>query len=125
MIRNVLLSVTLVALAACGYSEEDFSSDYMDTYCTKMSDCETDILAAYTEMGLDETAAQSTFTEAYALVCESEPVETEDTAASGSEEECVFNSDNGKTCVTELEEMSCDFFSTGEGFPEACTSVCD
>ena len=125
MIRTVLLSMAITAMTACAYSEEDFTTDYIDAYCTKMSGCEADILAAYTEMGLDEATAQSTFTDAYALVCESEPVESEDTATSGSEEECEFNSDNGKTCVAEIEEMSCDVFSTGEGFPETCNSVCD
>ena len=125
MIRTTLLAMTFTALTACGYSEDDFATDYTDAYCTKMSDCEADILTAYTDMGLDEATAQETYSTAYTLVCESESTDTEDTASSESEEECLFNADNGKTCVTEIEELSCDFFSTGTGFPESCSSVCD
>lgn len=125
MIRTAILAMAITALAACSYSEDDFATDYTDAYCTKLSDCEADIITAYTDMGLDEATAQTTYSDTYTLVCESESTDTEDTAAEDTESECVFNSDNGKTCVTEIEEMSCDVFSTGEGFPESCSSVCD
>ena len=122
MIRSALLGLAVIALSACGYSEDDFTDDYTDAFCTKLSDCEGDIVTAYTELGMDEASAQTTYDDTYALACESEA--TEDSGGD-VESECEFNSDNAKTCVADVEAMSCEFFTTGTGYPESCNGVCE
>ena len=59
--------------------------------------------------------------DAYTLACETE---AEDDGEDDGESTCEFDSDLAQECVTGVEELACDFYSTGTGFPSSCTDYC-
>ena len=121
MKRLSLVLVLLGSLIGCGYSEDDFADDFSAAFCDNIMSCEADIVAAYTEMGLDEATAQSTYDTAMDAACA-----TADTTGGTTDgtDNCDFDSAAAKDCVDEVKAMSCDFWSTGTGFPEVCNTVC-
>lgn len=119
MSRTLLILSSLAALAGC-YNEDKFAEDYSVAYCDRMTACQTDIVDAYVAMGLDEATAQSTYDTAYAAACETEAEEGED----DGDDTCEFDGDAAQTCVSEVEALSCEFWSTGTGFPESCGQTC-
>ncbi len=121
MNRFNLFALTLTLVAGCGYTEDKFADDYADAYCERMVSCEAEIVAAYEGMGLDAETSQSTYDDAYTLSCETE---VDDDGEGEGDDNCEFNADKADECVTGVEELSCDFWSTGTGFPAACGEVC-
>lgn len=120
MLRNPLFALSLLGLAACGYSEEKYAEDYAAAICDNLSGCEADIVAAYVALGMDEATAQATFDTTYTATCEA--AATDD--GEDGDDACEFDSDAAHECVDGVKAMSCDFWSTGAGFPEACAAVC-
>ena len=120
MSRSILLILGAFGLVTGCYNEDKFADDYSAATCDNLSSCEADIVAAYVELGMDEATAQSTYDTTYTAACETEAEEGEE-----GDEECAFNADNAQTCVDEVSAMSCDFWSTGTGYPESCSSVCE
>ncbi|RME29190.1 MAG: hypothetical protein D6798_00690 [Deltaproteobacteria bacterium] len=112
-----------LAFAACGYDEDTFADDYQAALCDHIVSCESDIVAAYTDMGMDEATAQSTYDTTMDTIC-NPPESTGDDTGSTTEEECDFDPDAAKACVDGVATMSCDFWSTGTGLPEECSAVC-
>ena len=41
------------------------------------------------------------------------------------ESTCEFNSEKAEEGITDVEALSCDFYSTGTGFPASCSETCD
>lgn len=121
MPRYTFLALSVVGLAACGYTEEKYAEDYTSAMCDNLAGCEADIVAAYVAMGMDEATAQATFDTTYAASCETEITEG---GEENVEDTCEFDAAAAQECVDGIEAMSCDFWSTGAGFPEACTAVC-
>ena len=118
------LPLLLATLIACGYDEDQFTDDYLNTTCDRYVECEADMVTSMTDMGLDEKTAQSTYDSIYTAVCETEPTETTDTGS--SESECVFNGDAAKACIEDLQAASCAEFADGSAFTGAnCTTVCE
>lgn len=120
MLRNTLLALSVLGLAACGYTEEKYAEDYTDAICENLSGCEADIVAAYVALGMDEATAQTTFDTTYTATCETEA--TDD--GEDGEDTCDFDGAAAQECVDGVKAMSCDFWSTGTGFPEVCATVC-
>lgn len=119
MTRIAPLLLTVGLLAGC-YNEDKFTDDYTTAFCDKMASCEDDIVTGYTDLGMDEATAQSTYDTAYSAACESDA-----SGDSGSSDDtCDFDADAGKTCVADIKDMSCDFFTTGSGYPDSCSTVC-
>ena len=119
MSRSILLILSTFGLLTGCYNEDKFSEDYSTTACEHLEGCETDIVAAYVALGSDEATAQVTYDTIHTATCDTEAEEGEE-----GEDECDFNSDEAQTCVDEYAAMSCDYYSTGAGFPESCGAVC-
>lgn len=120
MTRTTLFVLSLSFLAACGYSEDTYGEDLSAAICDNLATCESDIVTAYTDLGMDEATAQSTYDTTYTATCETE---VEDNGDNG-DDNCDFDSAAAKDCVAEVEEMGCDFWSTGTGYPAVCATVC-
>lgn len=120
MNRSILLFLSASSLLVGCYNEDKFADDYATASCDNLAGCEADIVQAYVDLGMDEATAQSTYDTTYTAACETE---AEDDGEDG-EDECDFNSDEAQTCVDEVAAMSCDFWSTGVGYPESCSAVC-
>ena len=122
MMKRFLTATLMLGLTVgCAYSEEEFAEDYSDASCTRMSECEGDIVTAYVSLGMDEATAQTTYDDAYTAACETE---AEGEGEGEGESTCEFDPDLAQECVTGVEELSCDFYSTGTGFPSSCTDYC-
>ncbi len=119
MPRTFLFLLPLALLTGC-YDEDAFANEYSTAFCDRVVACETDIVTAYTDLGLDEETAQSTYDTTYTAACETET----DDDGDDSDSDCDFDKDAAKECVEGIEALSCDFFSTGTGFPDSCSNTC-
>lgn len=120
MIRTFLMTAFAFGLATGCYNEDKFAEDYSAASCDNLEACQDDIIQAYVDMGMDEATATTTYETTFTAACETEAEEGEE-----GEDECAFNADNAQTCVDEIAAMSCDFWSTGTGYPESCSNVCE
>jgi len=118
--KNLLIALTVGSLVGC-YDEDTFAEDYATAICDNMASCETDAVDGYMELGLDEETAQTTFDDAYTMMCDTEAEESD---GDDADSDCDFDKASAQTCVDEVEAMSCDFWTTGEGMPSACADVC-
>ncbi len=121
MTRFAILALFAGMAAGCGYDEDAFADDFATASCDHITSCEADIVTAYTDAGMDEATAQSTFDAASTAACavvEAEEGETE------TDDSCEFDKTAAQDCVADIEAMSCDFYSTGTGYPETCSNIC-
>lgn len=94
----------LLALSSCGYSQEEFETEFIQALCDKYAQCEM-FDASFTE---DECRAAKA-----------------DTAAEPAGN-CVFDKSYAEACITSWQEMPCPDIEAGETFgtPESCQLVC-
>lgn len=109
--RKIMVAAAgLLTLTAC-YSEDQYVDDYFRVTCDKTFECyDEDTLALF---GYGESADEcyDFFMEAY------------NAADDGGDDSCDFVSGEAKTCIAELEALSCDDYMAGS-FPAACSAVC-
>lgn len=118
--------MTLLVLAgAVGcYDEDQFAEDYLDEYCNLTTACEAEVLAYYTDMGLDEATAQTSYDTMKDAICN--PPDVEDTGATTEEDDCTFNADNAKSCIDELAATECQaWVDSTFAVPAICGDVCE
>jgi len=113
MIRKVLALLVLPCLSGC-YAL-NFEDNLIETYCTRVTACEADMLAFYVGAGYDEATAAATYEGTKDAYCNPEP----------SEDCGNFDTDNAKSCMADAEAQTCDKFAQGLT-PDTCTheSIC-
>lgn len=109
-------------IAGCGYSEEQFTDDFLASTCDLYTRCEAEIVQSYVDMGLDEATATSTWQTATDTICN--PPDATDTGT--VEDNCTFNADNAQTCIDEMDALDCAAFVSGSyAFPTVCSQTCE
>ena len=95
--KRIAALLALSTLAACGWSEEEFSEEYLVAACDKLDECEI-------------------LTEVYSY---------EDCLATpGPEQECEdYDSKSAEACVEATHAVSCEDFLLAQG-TEICDEVC-
>lgn len=123
MTRFALFAIVSGLAVGCGYSEDQYADDLSTAACDSITACEADIVAYYTDSGLDEATAKSTYDLTAGIWCavadavdEGEEVESDDS--------CDYDAGAAKECVADVEDMSCDGWTSGTGFPASCDTVC-
>lgn len=91
----------ILGLSACGggrgsYSFDEFASDFNQTFCEKLVECEL------TSQTVSECVAEAE-------------------ASQGDESECPeFSSESAENCVNETDELDCD----ADDLPASCYETC-
>ena len=98
----LILACTL--LAACGYKQDEFATDYADSTCTLYNDCAALDVLGYEDKASCVAALGSTFNPA-SNVCEG------------------WDNELAETCIMQIDQLACEQLYDGV-FPTVCDSVC-
>lgn len=105
-----------LSLVGC-YDEGKFNDQFADAYCKRYAECESDIVQFFQDSySFDAATAQATYDTTYAASCEAAPAEE-------SDETCLFQKEEAKSCVDEMAAVTCDQLAQG-ALPDACDRVC-
>jgi hypothetical protein len=107
---RIVAVVSLVFLAACGMSEEQFAEEMVAASCNKMVECFGDeLLVAMGYDSVDECIAGG----------------SEEAEAEVATEDCAnYDAKKARECIEQFESVSCDSLNDGSADLSACETMC-